>query len=77
MLFRSIGDKRKHNPVVLALANGHMSLARYLYLKARPGYLKPENGDHGAALLTEAICNRDLGKNSSPLDYVPISCCFL
>ncbi|XP_050279701.1 uncharacterized protein LOC126720895 isoform X2 [Quercus robur] len=56
----SIGDKRKHNPVVLALANGHMNLARYLYLKARPGYLEPENGDHGAPLLTEAIYNRNL-----------------
>uniref|UniRef100_A0A7N2R3K1 Uncharacterized protein n=1 Tax=Quercus lobata TaxID=97700 RepID=A0A7N2R3K1_QUELO len=56
----SIGDERKHIPVVLALANGHMNLARYLYSKARPGDLKPENGDHGATLLTEAIYNRNL-----------------
>ena len=50
-------------PVVLALYNGHLKLARYLYLLTPPEILLPENGTMGATVVCEAICNKALGKN--------------
>ena len=50
-------------PVVLALYNGHLKLARYLYLLTPPEILLPENGTMGATVVCEAIYNRALGKN--------------
>ena len=65
----SIGDDKRNIPVVLAIANGHIDLARYLYSKTPKDDLMKEKGKHGATLLTEAIYSRNLGKNSSSLDY--------
>ena len=50
-------------PVVLALFNGHLKLARYLYLLTPPEILMPENGTMGASVVCEAIYNKALGKN--------------
>ena len=50
-------------PVVLALYNGHLKLARYLYLLTPPEILMPENGTMGASVVCEAIYNKALGKN--------------
>ena len=50
-------------PVVLALFNGHLKLARYLYLLTPPEILLPENGTMGATVVCEAIYNKALGKN--------------
>ena len=50
-------------PVVLALKNGHLKLARYLYLLTPPEILMPENGTMGASVVCEAIYNKALGKN--------------
>ena len=58
----SIGDDG-NIPVVLALFNGHLKLARYLYLRTPPEILLPENGTMGASVVCEAIYNKALGKN--------------
>ena len=50
-------------PVVLALFNGHLKLARYLYLLTPPEILMPENGSTGATVVCAAIYNNALGKN--------------
>ena len=50
-------------PVVLALYNGHLKLARYLYLLTPQEILMPENGTMGASVVSEAIYNKALGKN--------------
>ena len=50
-------------PVVLALLNGHLKLARYLYLLTPPWILLPENGTVGTAIVCQAIFNGALGKN--------------
>ena len=50
-------------PVVLALKNGHLKLARYLYLLTPLEILMPENGTMGASVVCEAIYNKALGKN--------------
>ena len=50
-------------PVVLALFNGHLKLARYLYLLTPLEILMPENGTMGATVVCEAIYNKALGKN--------------
>ena len=70
MLFRSknenlisIGDDDGNIPVVLALYNGHLKLARYFYLLTPLEILMPENGTMGASVVCEAICNKALGKN--------------
>ena len=50
-------------PVVLALSNGHLKLARYLYLLTPVEILMPENGAVGATVVCQAIYNKALGKN--------------
>ena len=50
-------------PVVLALYNGHLKLARDLYLLTPLEILKQENGTMGARVVCEAIYNKALGKN--------------
>ena len=59
----SIGDDDGNIPVVMALYNGHLKLARYLYLLTPPEILMPENGTMGATVVCEAIYNQALGKN--------------
>ena len=48
---------------ILAVYNGHLKLARYLYLLTPPEILLPENGIMGATVVCEAIYNKALGKN--------------
>ncbi|XP_023920105.2 uncharacterized protein LOC112031637 isoform X2 [Quercus suber] len=55
-----IGINFETIPVVLALYNGHLKLARYLYLLTPPEILMPENGTMGASVVCEAIKNRAL-----------------
>ena len=63
-LIRIATDERERKiPVVLALLNGHLKLARYLYLLTPPEILLPENGNMGATVVCEAIYNKALGKN--------------
>ena len=50
-------------PVVLALFNGHLELARYLYSLTPLEILMPENGTMGASVVCQAIYNKALGKN--------------
>ena len=57
-----IATKEGDIPVVLALFNGHLKLARYLYLLTPPEILLPENGTMGATVVCEAIYNKALGK---------------
>ena len=59
----SIGDDDGNIPVVLAFNNGHLKLARYLYLLTPPEILFSENGTTGATVVCEAIYNKALGKN--------------
>ena len=59
----SIGDDEGDIPVVTALFNGHLKLARYLYLLTPQEILMPENGTMGASVVSEAIYNKALGKN--------------
>ena len=59
----SIGDDKGVIPVVLALFNGHLKLARYLYLLTPLEILMPEKGTMGATVVCEAIYNNALGKN--------------
>ena len=58
-----IATKEGDIPVVLALFNGHLKLARYLYLLTPPEILLRENGTMGATVVCEAIYNKALGKN--------------
>ena len=50
-------------PVVLALFNGHLNLARYLFLRTPLEILLPENGTTEATVVCQAIYNKALGKN--------------
>ena len=50
-------------PVVLALYNGHLKLARYFYLLTPLEILMPENGTMGASVVCTAIYSNALGKN--------------
>ena len=50
-------------PVVVAIGNGHLKLARYLYLLTPLEILMPENGHIGASVVCAAIYNKALGKN--------------
>ena len=50
-------------PVVVALGNGYLKLARYLYLLTPLEILMPENGHMGASVVCAAIYNKALGKN--------------
>ena len=59
----SIEDDFGNIPVVLALKNGHLKLARYLYLLTPMEILMPEKGPTGATVVCEAIYNNALGKN--------------
>ena len=59
----TIGDDDGNIPVVMALYNGHLKLARYLYLLTPPDILMPENGTLWASAVCEAIYNKALGKN--------------
>ena len=59
----SIRNHLGNIPLVLALYNGHLKLARYLYLLTPPEILLPENGTTGATVVCEAIYNKALGKN--------------
>ena len=59
----SIGNNDGNIPVVLALFNEHLKLARYLYSLTPPEILMPENGTMGASVVCEAIYNEALGKN--------------
>ena len=59
----SIGNELGNIPVVLALSNGHLKLARYLYSLTAHEILLQENGTIGATVVCEAIQNKALGKN--------------
>ena len=59
----SITSKKERTPLYAALTNGHLRLARYLYLLTPLEILKPENGPKGAAVVCAAIDNNALGKN--------------
>ena len=48
-------------PVVVAFGNGHLKLARYLYLLTPLEILMPENGHMGASVVCAAIYNKALG----------------
>ena len=50
-------------PVVLALFNGHLKLARYLYLLTPLEIFFSENGTMGASVVCTAIYSNALGKN--------------
>ena len=58
-----IATKKGTIPVVLALLNGHLKLARYLYLLTPPEILFSENGTMGASVVCTAIYSNALGKN--------------
>ena len=59
----SIGADEGILPVLIALSNGHVKLARYLYLLTPQEILLPENGTMGTAIVCQAIFNEALGKN--------------
>ena len=58
-----IEDDEENIPVVVALYNGHLILARYLYLHTPLEILMPENSTMGASIIYEAILNKAWGKN--------------
>ena len=58
-----IGNNFGNIPVILAVFNGHLKLARYLYLLTPLEILMPEKGTMGATVVCEAIYNNALGKN--------------
>ena len=58
-----IATKKGTIPVVLALLNGHLKLARYLYLLTPLEILEAKEGMMGATVVSEAIYNEALGKN--------------
>nr|XP_023888257.1 ankyrin repeat-containing protein NPR4-like isoform X3 [Quercus suber] len=55
-----IEDDNGNIPVVMALYNGHLILARYLYLHTPLEILMPENSTMGASIIYEAILNKAL-----------------
>ena len=59
----SMGNDEGNIPLILALYNGQLDLARYLYLLTPLEILMPENGPKGAAVVCAAIDNNALGKN--------------
>ena len=59
----SIQIERGYIPVVVALYNGHLKLARYLYSLTPQDLLMAEDGIIGATVVCEAIYNKALGKN--------------
>ena len=59
----SIGNNNERIPLFLALFNGHVRLARYLYWLTPPEILMPENGTTGAQVVCVAIYRNALGKN--------------
>ena len=59
----SIATNNGDLPVALALLNGHLELARYLYLLTPLEILMPEIGTMGATVVCAAIYNNALGKN--------------
>ena len=59
----SIRTDRNEIPLFLVLLNGHLRLARLLYLLTPLEILLPENGTTGAKVVCEAIYNNALGKN--------------
>ena len=59
----SIRTNQKNIPPFLALLNGHLRLARYLYLLTPLEILMIENDPAGATVICEAIYNKALGKN--------------
>nr|POF25471.1 ankyrin repeat, ph and sec7 domain containing protein secg [Quercus suber] len=71
----SIRNYKENIPVVQALMNGHLKLARYLYLLTPLEILKPENGTMGATIVCEAIYNKALAL-IGPLGQLdgPIKC---
>ena len=58
-----LGDDDGNIPVVMALFNRHLKLARYLYLLTPPEIFLPENGTMGASVVCTAIYSNALGKN--------------
>ncbi|XP_050281377.1 ankyrin repeat-containing protein ITN1-like isoform X4 [Quercus robur] len=56
----SMGHDEGNIPLILALYNGQLDLARYLYLLTPLEILVPENGTMGAAIVSEAIYNKAL-----------------
>ncbi|XP_075644491.1 uncharacterized protein LOC142615635 [Castanea sativa] len=56
----SIPNNNEKIPVALALFNGHLKLARDLYLLTPLEILKPENGTMGATVVCEAIYSEAL-----------------
>ena len=59
----SIGADEGILPVLMALLNGRVKLARYLYSLTPLEILMPENGTMGTAIVCQAIFNGALGKN--------------
>ena len=59
----SIRTNQKNIPPFLALLNGHLRLARYLYMLTPLEILMPEKGTMGASVVSVAIYNNALGKN--------------
>ena len=59
----SIRNNDGNIPVGMALYNGRLKLARYLYLLTPPEILRPENGTIGATVACQAIYNNALGRN--------------
>ena len=59
----SIRTGQNKIPLFLALLNGHLRLARYLYLLTPLEILLPENGTMGANVVCAAIYSKALGKN--------------
>ncbi|KAK4593446.1 hypothetical protein RGQ29_017523 [Quercus rubra] len=55
-----MGNDEGNIPLILALYNGQLDLARYLYLLTPLEILMPENGTMGAAIVSEAIYNKAL-----------------
>ena len=58
-----IGNNKGWIPVFQALSSGHVKLARYLYSLTPLEILRPENGNMGASVVSEAIYNKAFGKN--------------
>nr|POE84268.1 isoform 2 of ankyrin repeat and sam domain-containing protein 1a [Quercus suber] len=56
----SMGNDEGNIPLILALYNGQLDSARYLYLLTPLEILMPENGTMGAAIVSEAIYNKAL-----------------
>ena len=61
----SMGNDEGNIPLILALHNGQLDLARYLYLLTPLEILMPENGTMGATIVSEAIYNKALVRINS------------